>query len=107
MATNSMEDSRKALGKVLLDILGNQNVYYQPPESIKLKYPCIVYSRNRIDQRHADDLVYGLDYSYTVTLIDTNPDSSVSIALANLPKCKFDRIFKTSGLYHTVFTIYY
>lgn len=32
-----------------------KNVYFQPPESVKLLYPCIVYKRSAGDTRFADN----------------------------------------------------
>ena len=99
-------ESRKNLGKLLTEILGSNNVYFQPPESMKLKYPCIIYTRNKIITTPADNLAYKTDFSYTITLVDTDPDSPINIKLI-AAGCKFDRPFKTTGLYHTVYTITY
>lgn len=89
-----------------MEILGSNNVYFQPPESIKLKYPCIIYTRNKITTTPADNLAYKTDFSYTITLVDTDPDSPINIKLI-AAGCKFDRPFETTGLYHTVYTITY
>lgn len=35
--------------------LGSKNVYFQPPESVKLKYPCIIYGLSKLPIKHADD----------------------------------------------------
>ena len=44
-----LENRRLKLQKLLEDILEAngkaKNVYYQPPEGIKISYPCIVYNR--------------------------------------------------------------
>ena len=36
-------DRRNDLQKLLVEVLGSKNVYFQPPESVKMKYPAIVY----------------------------------------------------------------
>ena len=41
--------SRERLSAILHEVLGSDNVYYQPPESVKMKYPAIVYTRDSID----------------------------------------------------------
>ena len=41
--------TRLELHRILNDIPGVRGVYYQPPESLKLKYPAIIYSRSRIE----------------------------------------------------------
>lgn len=99
--------SRLELHEVLCDILGSRNVYYQPPESIKMKYPAIVYSRNRIDNTFANDSVYTQKKSYSVTVIDEDPDSAIVDAMSFLPRCRFDRHYTADNLNHDVFTIYY
>ena len=47
--------SRLELQKLLEMLLGNKNVYYQPPASLSISYPCVIYSRDRIDKDNADD----------------------------------------------------
>ena len=36
--------NRLDLQALLEDLLGSRNVYYQPPESVKMNYPAIVYA---------------------------------------------------------------
>ena len=102
-----MAKSRTSLQEILEELLGSDRVYFQPPESIKLKYPCIVYERSDIDVRYANNEGYKMDKRYTVTLIDRNPDSGLPDKLAMLPYCSFDRHFVSDNLYHDVFTLYY
>lgn len=99
--------SRPNLQTVLEDILGSRNVYYQPPESIKMKYPAIVYSRKNIDNLHADNSVYKQSNAYELTVIDKNPDSEIVEKISRLSTCKFDRHYKSDNLNHDVFTLYY
>ena len=55
-------DSRPNLQTKLEQILGSRNVYFQPPESIKLNYPAIVYKRSNIQNTFADNEVYKQSY---------------------------------------------
>ena len=68
---------RLDLHQELCDILATTNVYFQPPASLSMKYPCIRYSLSGIDVDHADDSNYKSDRQYTVTVIDRNPDSGI------------------------------
>lgn len=86
-------------------LLGSDNVYFQPPPGFQLSYPCIVYSRSNIHSSHADNNPYKLQNSYTVTVMDVNPDSSLPVALSMLPQSTFDRHFTADNLNHDVFTI--
>ena len=98
---------RLGLHEVLCGILGTRHVYYQPPESIKMIYPAIVYSRSDIVNRLADDSVYMQSYEYEITVIDENPDSEIVKQISMLPKCRFNRHYVSDNLNHDTFTIYY
>ena len=41
--------SRIKLQAKLEELLGSRNVYYQPPETLKIEYPAIIYSKSRIN----------------------------------------------------------
>lgn len=99
--------SRLELHEKLCEILGSRNVYFQPPASVRLNYPAIVYSRKDIDNQYADDLVYKQDFEYDVTVIDPNPDSEIVVEVSRLPTCRFDRNYKVDNLNHDVFTLFY
>ena len=92
---------------LLCELLGSSNVYFQPPESIKMKYPAIVYSLNDIDTEHANNGVYLYTKQYSVTLVSKEPDSPVIDKLALLPMSMFNRSYVADNLNHTVFSIYY
>ena len=95
--------SRRELHEMLVSILGSRNVYFQPPESLTLKYPCIVYERSDIKNTPASDDVYLQHYTYEITVIDSNPDSDIPQKLSQRIPCRFVRHFATSGLNHDVF----
>lgn len=94
------------LCKVMKDVSGVENVYFQPPENLLLKYPAIVYSRSDIRNRPADDMVYSQFTFYDLTVIDKNPDSLLVYAVASLPRCKFGRHYKSDNLNHDTFMIF-
>lgn len=99
--------SRLELQTLLEELLGSGNVYFQPPETLKLQYPAIVYSRDNIENTHANDGVYMQSLRYSVTVIDKNPDSELPLKISQLPKCRHDRHFKSDNLNHNVFTLYF
>ena len=98
---------RYALQEKLETILGSRNVYYQPPESIKMEYPAIVYERSRIANRHANDEVYIQNHAYLITVISKSPDSDIVETISKLPLCRHDRHFVSDNLNHDVFTLYW
>lgn len=99
--------NRLDLHELLCEVLGSRNVYYSPPESVKIKYPAIVYSRNDIDNKFANNSVYKQSHVYSITVIDDDPDSEIVERMSSIPKCKFDRHFVSDNLNHDVFTLYY
>lgn len=105
MAT--IETNRLELHELLATILGSRNVYFQPPSSIKMKYPAIVYSRSKIDDKNANNSVYVRNICYEIIVIDEDPDTKLIDEILELPKCKFDRSFSSDNLNHNVFTLYY
>ena len=99
--------SRLKLHEELCELLGSRNVYFQPPASVRMRYPAIVYSRNRIDNVHADNEVYNQNYSYSLIVIDEDPDSEIVFKVSKLPRCSFDRHYVADNLNHDSFTLYY
>ena len=99
---------RLSLHAKLIQLLGSNNVYFQPPESIKLTYPCIVYRRSSGDTKFSNDMPYLYTQAYELTLIDKNPDSSYVKAIASgFPMIRYNRHYINDNLNHDVFTIYF
>lgn len=98
---------RLELQTLLETLLGSRNVYFQPPASISMQYPAIRYALNDIENLHADNRVYSQRKSYSVTLIDWNPDNVYVDKLSALPMCSFDRHYVADNLNHYVFTLYF
>ena len=102
-----MDDNRIELQTLLEEVLGSKQVYFQPPSSIRMKYPAIVYSRSNIENLPANDSVYIQRYSYTITVMDYDPDSEIVKKISLIPRIRFDNHFTSDGLNHDVFTITY
>lgn len=99
--------SRLELQKELELLLGSRNVYYNPPETIKIEYPAIVYSKNDIECRKANNTTYSKNTRYDITVIDKKPDNKVIDRLLELPYCSYDRYYVSENLNHDVLTIYF
>ena len=100
-------NSRLELHEVLCSVLGNRNAYFQPPASIKMKYPAIVYKRDDIINSQANNEVYKQEKKYQLIVIDQNPDSEIVQKISKLSKIRYDRHYISDGLNHDVFTIFY
>lgn len=100
--------SRLKLDEELRKLIENGNVYYQPPESVKMKYPCIVYERSTGDTLFAGNLPYRFTVQYTVTIISKDPDYDLIEKVAkHFPMSRYNRHFTSDNLNHDVFMIYY
>lgn len=82
-------------------------VYFQPPPEHKMQYPCIRYELSDIQPLFADNVPFLITRSYSITVIDENPDSEIPGKVAALPMSRFDRHFKAGNLNHYVFTVYF
>lgn len=92
----------------LEELLGNRNVYFQPPETKKLQYDCIIYHRNNIEGRNADNKKYMLNDRYDVMLIYRDPDSEMpKKILEHFTYCSHSWHYVADNLYHDIFTLYY
>lgn len=100
-------DRRPDLGKIFREILGSDNVYFQPPGNVQMKYPAIRYERSDMELRHADNSVYNRRVRYLVTVIASDPDSTVVGKVSMLPLCRFERHYVQDNLNHDVFEIYF
>lgn len=101
------EERRLELHSLLCEILGSTNVYFQPPESVKMKYPAIRYARDRFAVEHANNNAYLQNIAYQITAIEKDPDGSVAEKLSNLPNCRSDRSYVADNLNHDVFILHW
>lgn len=97
--------SRLELHAILTEIC--KNVYFQPPESVKLKYPCIVYNKTNEDHLYADNIKYRGTNVYDLTIITKDPDSKIPGCVGELEYCTYSTHYTAENLNHTVYRIYF
>ena len=102
-------DRRIEFDNLLKAILGSDNVYFQPPESMKLEYPCIIYNFATDDIDYADDEIYLLRHKYTIRYIalPKDFDGPTKDRITKLLKVPCTQTYASSGLYHCVYTKIY
>ena len=100
-------DRRLELQGVLQEILGGPDVYFQPPPTLRMNYPCIVYGRDNAWVQFADNKPYSRTKRYKITVIDSDPDSDIPEKVAKLPLCTFSRHYTADHLNHDVFNLYF
>lgn len=83
------------------------NVYFQPPENVKLEYPCIIYERGYADTQFADDIPYSHVIRYMIVVIDRDPDSEIPGKIAGMPMSSFNRFYTADNLNHDVFNVFF
>lgn len=98
---------RTELQEILENIPKVKKVYFQPPESVKLEYPCIIFHLQNVDTNYANDGPYRNMDAYSLMIIDRDPDSTIRFDVEKLRYCRFDRFFTSSNLNHWNYLIYY
>ena len=99
---------RSQLQEILDSLLPEgRRAYFQPPDNLKMDYPCIVYkvSDRKID--HADNSPYAHRRRYQITVIDPDPDSDIPDKVEALPTASFDRNYAAENLNHDVYNIFF
>lgn len=99
--------TRLELQQILVNILGSNNVYFQPPPSVKMVYPCIMYKRDYAETTFSGNKPYFWQTRYLVTVVDKNPDSEIPDKIAALPMCLFDRFYTADNLNHNVYKLFF
>lgn len=107
-----MDQKRLEFHAILVEIIGSQNpqetrVYFQPPASKVLQYPCIIYSRNAKDEKFANNKLYLGKQRYSVTIIDEDPDSLIPEKVSQLPLTSFAQHFTSDDLNHDIYFTYF
>lgn len=100
-------DRRLNLHQILKSIPGVVKVYFQPPSNTQLEYPCIIYERDDIEQKYADNRTYNSMVRYSLILIGHSPENEIVEKILELPYCSYDRFYTADSLNHDSFTLYY
>lgn len=100
-----MAQNRLELQSLFEEILGSDQVYYQPPENYRLTYPCVVYEFSRTSSTHADNLAYKQNDEYQITVMYRDPDSDLPSKFMNIQGIRMDRTFRADNVYNTVFNL--
>lgn len=101
-------NKRLELHEKLKRLVGTNNVYFQPPASVQLSYPCVIYSIGSGDAKYADGMVYGYVNSYELLFIFKKPNIDIiEQVLTTLPMCRMNRAYVADNLNHYAFSVYY
>jgi hypothetical protein len=101
------QSKRLELHALLVAIAGEGHVYFQPPPTVEMVYPCVVYNLDNAHTDFADNVPYRNKDRYQVTAIDPDPDGDLRKKVAALPSCLFNRFFTADQLNHFVFNLFF
>lgn len=84
-----------------------QNVYYQPPANVVLKYPCAIYERTDVKVDHANNEWYKNYETYSVNVLFTSmrDEHLIDDILHNIKYSVFGNTLVKDGVYNTSLTI--
>lgn len=100
--------SRLELHEELCELLESRNVYFQPPESTKMKYRCIRYSKSEPNLKRADNKIYSKVNRYDGVVMDYDPDCEIPDKLLDhFEMCSLGKPYVSDNLNHFPFTLYY
>lgn len=100
--------SRLELHEELCEVLGSRNVYFNPPESVKMKYDAIRYESGTKDLKRANNRIYQMTDRYEGVVITRDPDTTIpDKLLAHFQMCSLGKPYTADNLNHYPFTLYY
>lgn len=102
-----MAKDRLSLHSLLVSVLGSPHVYFQPPATIKMSYPCIIYKLDDMEKVYANDKRYFNRKRYFVTVVDKNPDTKIPDKLLDVDYTSFEDHFVIDNLNHYMCSLYY
>lgn len=103
-----MNNHRLELHEKLCTLLGTRDVFFQPPENIKIPNRAIIYQLTDAVQRKANNKLYNKVDRYQVLFITPNPDDRLwETILEEFEIANFERHYKYENLNYYSISIYY
>jgi hypothetical protein len=100
--------SRLELHEELCAVLGSRNVYFQPPETVKMNYDAIRYQLGGKDILRANGAIYRIVNRYDGVIITRDPDTTLpDKLLMHFKMCSLGTPYPADNLNHYPFTLYY
>lgn len=88
--------------------LGVNNIYIDPPENKRMKYPCVRVRLNTGRTRYADNKPHIFTPSWEIIYIGYEPDEEmVNNIMFAFSRISYTRHYTADGLHHNSFILYY
>lgn len=98
---------RLKLQEKLEELLESENVYYNPPKSLEMKYTAIRFKKVTPNVQFANNSRYFNKDCFELTVISRRPEDPVIEKILALPYTRWNQSYPADDLYHDVITIYY
>ena len=102
-----MTSKELKLDRLMRDTLGSDYVYFQPPESVSMFYPCVVWNLAKLPVVYADDKAYLKNPKYVIRYISPDPDDPMRDTLVDVLGVPIIQVYCKDGLYHFIYELYY
>lgn len=100
---------RMLIRQILTEAIRKSNedykLFYNPTSNTILTYPCILYKRTGIRQRHADNVRYHSHEVYQITIIDKRVETPILPQLLENQYCVYENEFIVDNMHHTILKI--
>lgn len=103
MEVNRIE-VRNRLSDIMTECGEEPHLYFQPNESSRLTYPCMIYHLKTLTTRSANNRPYYNQVSFDITYITRSPVSDVPMKMLEDPMFSFDRYYTAENLHHYSYT---
>ena len=103
-----MNNHRLDLHEKLCEILGNRNVFFQPPETLKIPNRAIIYRMSDMDQKRANNKLYSKTNRYQILFCTPNPDETVyDDILEEFEMSTLERSYRYENLNYYSISLFY
>lgn len=100
-----MDEDRLLLHSRIQSIFPTLKLYFRPPSKLLLEYPCVVYDVIEMPTTRANNGLYSVGTTFSVTLMSKIPGIKGIHDMLQVPHARHTRSFVSSDIVHDIFTI--
>lgn len=85
-----------------------KRVYYEPPDNVRMEYPCVRINRKSMNQRYANNKVYMFTPAYDIYYITKESDDPMTEKfMREFEMIRHNRTYHKDNLRYEVYTLYF